>query len=46
MKFGSVCSGGLLCHACNIALGHVERVGFLTSALDYLNRHKDQSCAS
>lgn len=30
----------LLCHACNVALGHVERKGFLTAAMAYLEKHK------
>ena len=31
---------GLLCHKCNIALGHVERPGFVAAALSYLEAHK------
>jgi hypothetical protein len=29
----------LLCQRCNVALGHIERPGFLPRALDYLRRH-------
>lgn len=34
---------GILCHACNIALHHIEDVEYRTKALDYLRRH---GCAS
>lgn len=37
---------GLLCHGCNIALGHVEKVGFLPAALAYLDLHKEVACVS
>lgn len=32
----------LLCHGCNIGLGHVEKPGFLDKALAYIQRHKDE----
>ena len=31
---------GLLCHPCNVALGHIERDGFLDAAVRYLARHR------
>ena len=30
----------LLCHECNLALGHVERKGFIEAAIAYLAKHK------
>lgn len=33
----------LLCHECNLALGHVERAGFIAAAMAYLEKHKGGS---
>lgn len=30
---------GMLCRRCNVSLGYVERLGFLSAALDYLERN-------
>lgn len=42
---GSGAVRGLLCHSCNVMLGHAkDNVKTLSAAIDYLNRHKTTYC--